>query len=92
MMDNKPCAGDTSGHFVERAIPAEPDHDVNSTARCILGETNGVPATVGLDDLDLVPLGERTVDDDGVARRHRRGKCIDNHQDAQDRERYRTCS
>ena len=50
----------------------------------ILGEANGVPAPVGLDDLDLVALAQGAVHDHGVARRDRGGKCVDNQQDAQD--------
>ena len=51
-------AGDTGGDFVERSIAAEPDDDVDTAAGSILGESDGVPTTIRLDDLDLVALAE----------------------------------
>ncbi len=77
-------AGHARGDLVERSVAAEADDDVDATAGRVLGEPDGVPAAIGLDDLDVVALGESPVHDHGVARRHRRGKRVDDQQDAQD--------
>ncbi len=78
-------AGDAGGDLVQRAVAAEPDDDVDASTGGVLGESGGVAAAVGLDDLDVVAAGERSVDDDRVARRHRRRERVDDQQDAQDR-------
>ena len=78
--------GHTGGDLVERAVAAEADDDIDATAGGILGEPGGVSAAIGLDDLDVVALGESSVHDHGVARRHRGGERVDDEQDAQDRD------
>ncbi len=59
-------AGDAGGDFVERAVTAETDHDVDAPAGGVVSETGGVTAPVGLDDLDVVTPAEATVDDHRV--------------------------
>ncbi len=77
-------AGDTGRDLVERAIAAIPDHDIDAAASCILSESGGVAATIGLDNFDLVgTLHESAVHDNRVACRHRRRESIDHQQDLQ---------
>ena len=63
-------AGHASGDLVERSVAAEPDHDVDTPARRVLGEPNCVTTAVRLDDLDLVALAQGAVHDHGVTRSH----------------------
>ena len=74
---------DTRGYFVERAIAAVSNHDIDPTTGCILGESGGMTAAVGLDDLDVIAHGQGAVHDDRVTCGHRRGERIDHEQDAQ---------
>ena len=70
-------------HLVQRAVAAEADDDVDAAAGGVVGEAGGVPAPVGLDELDVVALRQRAVHDHGVACRHRRGEGVDDQQDPQ---------
>ena len=76
-------AGDAGRHLVERAVAAVADDDVDAAPGGVVGEAGGVPAPVGLDELDVVPLRQPPVHHDGVARRHRRGERVDDEQDPQ---------
>ena len=76
-------AGDAGRHLVERAVAAVADDDVDAAPGGVVGEPGGVPAPVGLDQLDVVPLRQSPVHDDGVACRHRRGERVDDEQDPQ---------
>ena len=80
--------GDPGGHLVERAVAAEADDHVDAAARGVVGEAGGVAAPVGLDELDLVAAAQPAMDDDRVARRHRRGERVDHEQDSQGVGRY----
>ena len=48
-------AGDTGGHFVQRAVAAEPDHHIDPASGGVVGESGGVAAAVRLDDLTSWP-------------------------------------
>jgi hypothetical protein len=76
-------AGDPGGHFVERAVAAVADDHVDTSPRRILSEAGGVTATVRLDDLDgVAACRQGAVNDDRVARRHRRRERVHHEQDA----------
>jgi hypothetical protein len=47
-------------------------------------------SSVRLDDLDVVPACQPTVDDHRVPRRHGRRERVDDEEDPHDREPYRT--
>ena len=49
-------AGHPGRDLVQRSVATEADDDVDAAAGGVLGEPDGVPAAVGLDDLDLVAL------------------------------------
>ena len=61
-------AGDPGGDLVQRAVPAETDHDIDAATGGVMCETSGVSASVGLDELDLVALAEAAMHDHRVAR------------------------
>ena len=76
-------AGDARRHLVQRAVAAEPDDDVDVAPSGVEGEPGGVPATVRLDQLDLVVAGKAALHDDRVARRDGRRERVDDEQDPQ---------
>ena len=84
-----PAPGDASGDFVERAVAPETDDHVEAATGRVVGEAGGVAAPVGLDEFDVVPAAQPSMDDHGVARGHRRGERIDHEQDSQGSGRYR---
>ena len=75
--------GDARRDFVERAVAAESDDDVEPPPSGIVGESGGVTATVRLDHLDVVITAQASMHDHGVARRDRGGERIDDEQNLQ---------
>ena len=79
-------AGNAGGHFIERAIAAKADDDVDATSGGILRKSGGVAAAVRFDDLNVVAARQNLVHYDGVSGRHGRRERVDNEQDPQDPE------
>ena len=75
-------AGDAGGHLVDGAVATEGHDHIDAAARRVLREAGGVAAPAGLDDLHVVLLRQRLVDEDGVAGGDRRGERVDDEQEA----------
>ena len=64
-------ASDPSSDFVEGAIAAKADNNVEPAPCGIVGKSCGMPAAVRFDHFDVVALSQATVNDHSVARRYR---------------------
>ena len=80
--------GKAGGHFVQGAVAAIGDHDVNASPGRIFGKTGGMATPVGLHDLHIVVLRQALMHRNGVFRRHRGRKGVHNQEDAQGFLRY----
>jgi hypothetical protein len=63
--------GNPGGDLVQGAIAAKCDHRIEFSSGRVLGETDGVPAAIRLNHIDVVGTTQLTVNGHRVARRHR---------------------
>ena len=76
-------SGDAGGDFVQCAVAAEPDDDIDAASRGVLREPGRMAPPVRLDERHFVPSGQLLMDHDGVPRGDRRRERVDDEQQSQ---------